>query len=259
MSIAEILTSPDARALIGAVLGLVIGSFMGALAMRWPQGKSVLRGRSCCDGCGATLAPYELVPVLSAFLLRLRCRRCGAPIDPVHLLMETAAALIGAAAFAWAAGPVAAAGWCLLGWILLLLAVLDARHFWLPDALTLPLAFLGLTLGPYATGMSMADSWIGAALGYGLLMAISLGYRRLRGRDGLGLGDAKLLGAIGAWTGWQALPLILLFASTGGLLWALMLALRGRNVDRHMRLPLGTFLCLAVGPALLAGMMLSLS
>lgn len=249
---------PGARALGGAVLGLIIGSFLGALVMRWPQGKGVLRGRSGCDGCGATLAPYELVPVLSALALRLRCRRCGARIDPVHLLMEVGAAIIGAAAFALAAGPVAAAGWCLLGWILLALAVLDARHFWLPDALTLPLAFLGLTLGIYVTGASVTDRWIGAAMGYGVLMAIAFGYRTLRGREGLGLGDAKLLGAIGAWAGWQALPLVLLFASTGGLLWAAMLALGGRDVGHKTRLPLGTFLCLAVGPALLLQGMLSL-
>jgi len=253
VSAVELLASPGVRALAGAVLGLIIGSFLGALVMRWPEGKSVLRGRSCCDGCGATLRPHELVPVVSALASRLRCRRCGARIDPVHLVMEVGAALIGAAAFAFGVGPLAALGWCLLGWFLLALAVLDARHFWLPDALTLPLAFLGLTLGPYVTGALMLDRWIGAALGYGVLMAIALAYRALRGRDGLGFGDAKLLGAIGAWTGWQALPLVLLFASGGGLLWALVLALVGRDVGHKTRLPLGTFLCLAVLPALLSG------
>jgi leader peptidase (prepilin peptidase)/N-methyltransferase len=258
VSAAELLASPGMRALGGAVLGLIIGSFLGALVTRWPQGKGILRGRSHCDGCDAVLAPYELVPVLSALAFRLRCRRCGARIDPVHLVMELGAAIIGAAAFAFGAGPLAAIGWSLLGWILLALAVLDARHFWLPDGLTLPLAFLGLTLGLYATKASVTDRWIGAAIGYAVLMAVAFGYRALRGREGLGLGDAKLLGAIGAWTGWQALPLVLLFASTGGLLWALILAIGGREVSRKTRLPLGTFLCLAVGPALWAGTMLSL-
>ena len=256
MTLVEVLAWPGARALGGAVLGLIVGSFLGALVMRWPQGKGVLLGRSACDGCGATLAAFELVPVLSALALRLRCRRCGARIDPVHLVMEVLAAAIGAAGFALAAGPLAAVGWCLLGWCLLALAVLDARHFWLPDALTLPLAFLGLTLGAYVTGVSMTDRWIGAAIGYGVLMALALGYRAMRGRDGLGLGDAKLLGAIGAWAGWHALPLVLLVASTGGLLWALVMAIGGRAVGHETRLPLGTFLCLAVGPALVLEAML---
>ncbi|HEX7855982.1 MAG TPA: A24 family peptidase [Sphingobium sp.] len=240
----------------GALLGLIIGSFLGALVMRWPREESVLRGRSHCDHCDRTLGVRDLVPVLSALASRLRCRSCGARIDPVHLLMELGAAIIGAAAFGLATGPLAALGWCLLGWIVLALALLDARHFWLPDALTLPLAFLGLTIGPFVTDASMPDRWIGAAVGYGALMAIALGYRALRGREGLGLGDAKLLGAIGAWTGWQALPFVLLIASVAALGWAGVMALRGQAVDGASRLPLGTFLCLAMGPAMLVEAML---
>ncbi|MET0239397.1 MAG: A24 family peptidase [Sphingobium sp.] len=250
MSLADVWAVEGFRTLIGAVLGLIIGSFLGALVLRWPEGRSVLRGRSQCDACGVTLGVRDLVPVLSAVALRLRCRACGVRIDPAHLLMEIGGAAIGATAFALSAGPVAAAGACLLGWILLALAVLDARHFWLPDALTLPLAFFGLTIGPFATQAALPDRWIGAAAGYGVLLAVALGYRALRGREGLGLGDAKLLGAIGAWTGWQALPFVLLIGSVAGLGWAAAMAARGRAVRGDMRLPLGTLLCLAVGPGM---------
>lgn len=251
MTLPALLAEPWIRAGLGALLGLVIGSFLGALVIRWPEERSVVRGRSVCDGCGARLTARDLVPLLSAALLRYRCRRCGAAIDPVHSVMEAGGALVGAAALGLTAGPLAALGWALFGWILLALAVLDARHFWLPDALTLPLAFLGLMIGPWTNDVAVADRWIGTGVGYGVLLAIALGYRALRGREGLGLGDAKLVGAIGAWAGWRALPWLLLLASVGGLLWALAVGLRQGGLRGDMRLPLGTFLCFAAGPAML--------
>ncbi len=236
----------------GAILGLIFGSFFAALITRWPEGKSVLRGRSACDGCGRALRASELVPLLSALALRGRCKTCGAGIDPLHWRMELGCAFIGAVS-AFLCPFLESLGAMALGWILLTLAALDARHYWLPDALTLPLAALGLTVGPWVTGVSFTDALIGAAAGYGALLTVALGYRALRGREGLGLGDAKLLGALGGWFGWQALPLILLGASLLGLGWALAVALasRGRLVGQA-RLPLGTFLCIAAVPAAFA-------
>lgn len=242
------LAEDAARLLIGSGLGAIIGSFLGAAVMRWPRGESVMRGRSRCDSCGRTLGVVDLIPLLAALIRRGKCRQCGARIDPVHMVMEAGCAAIGGIAF-WLAPPLAALLTAVAGWMLLALAVLDARHFWLPDALTLPLAVIGLTLGDWVLPTPFRDRAIGAALGYGLLFALAWSYKRLRGRDGLGLGDAKLLGAIGTWTGWQALPLVLLMASGAGLLWALIERLRGRAVERGTRLPLGTFLCLAVLPA----------
>jgi len=246
------LAAEELRFLIGAGLGVIIGSFLGALVMRWPRGESVMRGRSHCDACGRTIGLRDLIPLIGALLQRGRCRHCGAPIDAAHMAMEAGCALIGGIAL-WAlppfAGLVVAAG----GWLLLTLALFDARHFWLPDALTLPLAALGLTLGDWILPAPFWDRAIGAALGYGVLFILARSYRYLRGREGLGLGDAKLLGAIGAWTGWQMLPLVLLLASSAGLLWALMLKLRGRTIESGTRLPLGTFLCGAAPAAMALG------
>ena len=247
-----LILSDAARFLVGSLSGAIIGSFLGAIVMRWPRGESVLRGRSKCDGCGRTLRAVELIPLVSAPLSRGRCRQCGASIDPAHGVMELGAALIGGLAL-WLLPFPAAILFAVAGWLLLTLAMLDARHLWLPDALTFPLAALGLTLGDWVLPASFPDRLIGAALGYGLLFAIALLYRRLRGREGLGLGDAKLLGAIGAWLGWQLLPLVLLVASVAGLVWALALWLLGREIDGSTRLPFGTFLCLAVVPAALLG------
>lgn len=240
------------RILLGAGAGAIIGSFLGAIVTRWPRGESVVRGRSRCDSCGRTLGPLELIPLLGALLARGRCRSCGARIDPVHMVMEGGAALIGAVLLWWLPLPDAlffAAG----GWLLLTLALLDARHHWLPDALTLPLAALGLTIGDWFLPASFEPRLIGAGAGYLCLFALALAYRLVRGREGLGMGDAKLLGALGAWLGWQSLPLLLLIASVAGLLWALMLKLTGREIDATTRLPLGTFLCLAAVPAAWAG------
>lgn len=250
------MTGPPVLGIAGLILGLIIGSFLGALVTRWPRGEGVVKGRSHCDRCGATLSVRDLVPILSALAAKLRCRQCNAPIDPAHMLMEIGCAAIGAIAFLLAPGWLAALGWSLFFWFLLTLALLDWRHFWLPDALTLPLAFLGLTLGPFVSAVPLPDRWIGAAAGCGALLAIALGYRALRGREGLGLGDAKLLGAIGAWAGWAALPLTLLIAALLGLGWAGLMALRGRGLRADMRLPLGTFLALAAGPAMLVQPML---
>lgn len=231
-------------ALIGALAGAIIGSFLATLILRWPQGRSVLRGRSACDGCGRTLAARDLIPMVSSLLSHGKCRTCGAAIDPLHGRVEAGCAIIGALALGFRP-DLGGIGGMVLGWLLLTLAVLDWRHFWLPDALTLPLAFLGLTAGLWTTDIPLADRIIGAAIGYGGLLAIALGYRAIRGREGLGLGDAKLLGALGAWLGWQALPFILLIASVAGL--AVMLV-TGRARDKTARVPLGTFLALAACP-----------
>lgn len=232
-------------ALVGALAGAIAGSFLSTIILRWPRGRGVMHGRSACDGCGRTLGVRDLIPLLSAMLQRGRCRSCAAPIDPLHGRVEAACAIIGALSIGglpdW--GGIA---WALLSWLLLTLAILDWRHFWLPDALTLPLAFLGFTAGLWATDVTLTDRIIGAAIGYGALLALALGYRALRGRDGLGLGDAKLLGALGAWFGWQALPFILLIASLLGLV--VMLS-TGRARQRTARVPLGTFLALAALPA----------
>ena len=234
--------------LIGVGAGGVAGSFLGALVTRWPRGESVAKGRSYCDSCGRTLGLLELVPLLGWALARGRCRTCGARIDPAHPLLEAGCALIGALAFAMAP-PLPALVLALGGWMLLALALLDWRHHWLPDALTLPFAALGLTLGEWLGLPPFTDRCIGAAAGYGALFVIALGYRALRGREGLGLGDAKLLGGIGAWLGWAALPLVLLIASAGGLAVAGLMAARGHSVDAQTPLPLGTFLCAAIPPA----------
>lgn len=245
------------RFLAGLMIGAIIGSFMANIVTRWPHGKSVVKGRSRCESCGKTLKASELVPLLSALALRGRCSGCGARIDQVHAFVEAGAALIAGLCVLLFPLP-AAILFAIGGWLLLMLAVLDARHFWLPDALTFPLAAIGLTLGDWILPASFQSRVIGAAVGAGALFLIATAYRQLRKREGLGLGDAKLLGAIGAWLGWEMLPLVLLFSSGTALLWLLLRSVYGEAPTRTTRVPLGTFLCLAVVPAWFAGLWLGL-
>lgn len=230
------------------VLGAVIGSFIATLVIRWPQGRSVMAGRSHCDECDAVLGPLDLIPLLSAALARGGCRHCAAPIDPRHWQIELAALAIGVIAGFAVTGPVGMAG-AVFGWLLLALAALDITEFWLPDRLTITLALAGLASSLLGVDPPIIDRFIGGAAGFGALWLIGTVYKRLRGREGLGGGDPKLLGAIGLWLGWQMLPAVLLLASLTGLAIALTTWLMGRGGRLDDRMPFGALLAIAAYPA----------
>jgi leader peptidase (prepilin peptidase) / N-methyltransferase len=231
----------------GAILGSLFGSFIAALVIRWPDGRSVISGRSVCDACGHGLGAVELIPIVSALCQRGKCRHCGAAIDRLHLAIELAAAVVGSVAFGVSPGLAGLAG-AIFGWILIALIALDVAHYWLPDKLTLPLLMVGLGIGFAGISPPLVDRIWGAAGGYLSLAAIAFAYRRVRRRDGLGGGDPKLLGAIGAWLGWQALPMVLLGGSGVGLLYVLFRSLQGKPMTATDRLPLGALMALAAFP-----------
>jgi leader peptidase (prepilin peptidase)/N-methyltransferase len=236
-------------AAVGAIFGAVIGSFLATLFLRWPAGLGVAGGRSRCDGCGTVLAVHSLVPLLSFAWQRGHCVSCGARIDPVHPLMELAAAAIGGLAGAMFAGePAVAVAGAVFGWQLLLLGALDLGHRWLPDRLNLILAATGLGFAALDGWLMLRDALAGMMAGYLTLELVRRLYRRLRGREGLGGGDPKLFGAIGAWLGWVWLPWALVCASLAGLGVAAMLALADRSLPSNLRHPLGTLLALAAWP-----------
>ena len=231
-----------------ALVGAIVGSFLATLVIRWPQERSVMRGRSVCDGCRRQLTASELVPLVSSLVLRGRCRACGAAIDPRHWQVELGCAVIGALAGSAVAEPAALAG-AAFGWLLLTLAALDAAELWLPDPLVLALALVGLASGLVGVPPVLVDRLIGGAAGFVVLWLVGFGYRRLRGREGLGGGDPKLFGAIGVMLGWQLLPAVLLLASATGLALLLLGLARGRDVARDDALPFGSFLAMAAYPA----------
>ena len=226
--------------LLGAAGGAIVGSYLATLVQRWSQGKSASSGRSRCDACGRTLKPAELIPLLSAVASGGRCRTCGARIDPLHWEVEATAAA--GTVISLVLAPTLLQGMILaiFGWILLPLALLDWRHFWLPDRLTLVLAGAGLLLGGTLGISDRIDRLVGGVVGLSTLWAVAWLYRRTRGRQGLGGGDPKLLGAIGLWLGWAALPPVLLVAALTGLAVAIPGGLRATR-----RLPFGTMLAVS--------------
>lgn len=232
--------------ILGGSLGLVAGSFLSTLVIRWPA-DTPLSGRSRCDSCGNQLSARDLVPLLSWAVVRGRCRHCGARIPAIHPAMELAAAALGALALLANPSPAGLAG-ALFGWILLSLLALDMAHLWLPDRLTLPLLGLGLLFG---AGTPM-DRLIGAAIGGGGALAIAFAYRAVRGRDGLGLGDVKLMAALGSWLSAAMLAPLLLLSALAGLALA---AVRARRAGESAAdpVPFGACLALAAYPLWLAG------
>ena len=242
---------PAALGAIGFCAGALVCSFLAVVLIRWPSGRSPLQGRSSCDGCGAQLRLLELVPILSFAALRGRCRRCGSAIDKRQPLLEFIGGLLGLVALLAHPG-LGGFATALLGWWLLLLAALDAQHHWLPDKLTLPLILAGLAVAGLGIGPGFEQRLIGAAVGFAALWAIGFGYRMLRGREGLGGGDPKLLAGLGAWLGWQQLPLILVGAGLLGIASLLLARSRGRTISATDRLPLGALMAVAAWPLWLA-------
>ena len=230
------------------IAGAIVGSFLATLVIRWPQERSVMRGRSSCDGCGRALSPRDLVPLLSAASTRGRCRTCAAPIDARHWQIEAGGVLVGISAGVAVPGPVAAAG-ALFGWLLLALAALDIAEFWLPDALTATLAGAGVATGLLGVDPVPTERLIGGLGGFAILWAVGALYKVVRGREGLGGGDPKLLGAIGLWLGWRMLPVVVFLAALTGLAVVLAGMLSGRRASLGDRLPFGALLAVAAYPA----------
>lgn len=196
----------------------IAGSTALAFARRWPDDlRGWLFGRSRCPSCGTALEARDLVPLASYLALRGRCRHCGRAIDPEYPAVELAALVLAAIAVALLP-PLPALLACLVGWALLAAALIDRRTLLLPDLVSLPLVAAGLLAAWLGLSPpSPLGSLAGALLGLGGLATIAELYRRLRGREGLGMGDAKLLAAAGAWLGPEPLPLVLLVGAIGAL------------------------------------------
>lgn len=240
------MTSVLIAAVLGG-LGLIFGSFVAAVSVRLPRDMDVVAQRSRCMGCEATLRPWELVPVFSWLALRGRCARCDGRISPRYPLIELGAAAVGVWA-AWAAPDSATAiATAALGWQLLLIALVDGEHFWLPDALTWPLAASGVLAAGALHGWSGAGwSVFSLVVGFGVLWGVAWLYRRVRGRDGLGGGDPFLFAGAGAWVGWIGLPSVLLWACAAGLSVVFAQLVVRRRVSGGDRLPFGVFLAIGI-------------
>lgn len=221
-----------------------IGSFLYVLIRRLPQGRPVAWARSVCEACGTALRLRHMVPLVSYAALRGRCHDCGRRIAAEHWHVELAAVLIAAWTMAVDAAPLV---WvdCVFGWSLLTLAWIDAKTMRLPDAITLPLIPAGLFATLWLQPGLATDHAVAIVLGYSMFWLVAAGYRRMRERDGLGEGDAKLLAALGAWVGVERLFWVVLGSACLGLAFAAAERFRGREIRGATAIPFGPCLALA--------------
>ncbi|MGA9854411.1 MAG: A24 family peptidase [Gammaproteobacteria bacterium] len=255
-------------------LGLVVGSFLNVVIHRlpimlereWQNQCAELQGgeipptepynlvmpRSRCPHCGHAISAFENIPVLSYLLLRGRCRACQAHISIRYLLIE----IISGALSGWLAWHFGfgwpALGALLLTWTLLALAAIDVDKQLLPDKITLPVLWLGLLFNLGDSFTDIRSALIGAVAGYLSLWCVYHGFRLLTRKEGMGYGDFKLFALLGAWLGWQSLPLIILLASAAGALVGIGLIL-SRRVQRGIPIPFGPYLAVAGWIALVWG------
>jgi leader peptidase (prepilin peptidase)/N-methyltransferase len=208
--------------------------------------------RSACPHCGHAITAMENIPLLSWLWLKGRCRECQAPISARYPLVELLTALLSlvvAATFAPGWGLLAA---LLLTWVLVVLTFIDLDKMLLPDQLTLPLLWGGLLFNLAGGFAPLADAVIGAMAGYLVLWSLYWAFKLLTGKEGMGYGDFKLLAALGAWLGWQALPIVLLLSSLVGAFIGIGLILL-RNHHQNKPIPFGPYLAIAGWIALLWG------
>jgi leader peptidase (prepilin peptidase)/N-methyltransferase len=241
--------------LIGSFLNVVIHRLPKMMEADWHAQCAELRGetvpdaplynlslpRSACPQCGHQITALENIPLLSWLWLRGRCSACSTPISARYPLVELLTALLSAAA-AWKWGvSVQTIGALLLVWTLIALAFIDLDTTFLPDNLTLPLLWLGLLFNLGGHFASLADAVIGAMAGYLVLWSVYWLFKLATGKEGMGYGDFKLLAALGAWLGWQMLPVTLLLSSVVGATIGVAMILFVKH-DRRVPIPFGPYL-----------------
>ena len=256
-------SSPAIFTGVSALLGLMVGSFLNVVIHRlpkmmelgWRQQCAELRGeepaaapaynlltpRSACPHCDRSIRARENIPILSYLLLRGKCRGCSAPISPRYPVIEAASGLLCAYAawhfgYGWAAG-----GALLLIWALLALAAIDFDTQLLPDDITMPLLWAGLLFNLSGVFAGLHDAVLGAMFGYLALWGVYWLFKLATGKEGMGYGDFKLLAALGAWLGWQMLPLIIILSSLVGAVVGIALMVAAKH-GRNIPIPFGPYL-----------------
>ena len=268
-------SSPLAFVLCTFILGLLVGSFLNVVVYRlpkmmirdWkaqsremlglpaepqPETFNLILPHSRCPHCSHKIRAWENIPVVSYLFLGGKCSQCKTPISKRYPLVELACGLLSAFiawhfGFGWQAGAM-----LVLTWGLLSMSLIDADHQLLPDAIVLPLLWLGLIVNAFGLFTSLTDALWGAVAGYLVLWCVFWLFKLITGKEGMGYGDFKLLAMLGAWGGWQILPLTILLSSIVGTVLGLIL-LRLRNVETSTPIPFGPYLALAGWIALLWG------
>ena len=245
------------------LLGLIVGSFLNVVILRLPKMMEQSWRRECselltrpvstetpislshpnshCPACGANIRAWQNIPVVSWLLLKGRCARCDTPISARYPFVELlTGTLTGLAAWQFGFGPEALSAFILI-WILIALTGIDIDTQLLPDSMTIALLWIGLAVNLFDTWTSLPSAVMGAMLGYGSLWSVYWAFKLVTGKEGMGYGDFKLLGALGAWFGWQTVPVIILMSSFAGALLGISILLL-RRLERDTPMPFGPYL-----------------
>ena len=264
--LAPLFADPALFAIFVGILGLLVGSFLNVVIFRLPKmmehdwhcqcaelrgeplpdtpAPSLVRPRSTCPQCGHQIGILENIPLLSFIVLRGRCSACKARISRRYPLVEAICALI-SAGIALCFGPtLEAIGVLVFTWTLIALTFIDFDTKYLPDALTLPLLWCGLLFNLGNTFTPLPSAVIGAMAGYLSLWSVYWLFKLVTGKEGMGYGDFKLLAALGAWLGWQLLPLVILLSSLVGAIVGIVLIVLARR-GRDIPIPFGPYLAAA--------------
>jgi len=269
-------TDAQTAAIVAGVVGLCVGSFLNVVIHRLPKmldrgwraqcaelaGEAapeqprynLITPRSRCPACGHPISALENIPVISFIALRGRCSACKAPISPRYVFVELLTGALTVAAALRFQGILTVLAACALLWTLVALTFIDFETQLLPDNLTLPLLWAGLIANTAGVmpGVNLRSAVIGAVAGYLFLWAVYWAFKLIRGKEGMGYGDFKLLAALGAWLGWQMLPLIVLLSSlVGAAIGIGLVVFKGR--DHQIPLAFGPFLAIAGAIALFFG------
>ena len=257
------------------VFGLLVGSFLNVVIYRLPLMLESRWRKDCCEllevesevagepltlstpnshcpHCKTPIRPWQNIPVVSYLMLGGKCANCEVSISPRYPILELVTGLL-TMALAWyfPLDP-ALAGAILFTWALISLTMIDVDHQLLPDDITLPLMWLGLAFNVVGTYVSLQDAVIGAMAGYLSLWSVYWAFKLFTGKEGMGYGDFKLLAALGAWLGWQAIPLIILLSSlVGAVVGIALMVVKSRGKD--IPIPFGPYLAAAGWIALLWG------
>ncbi len=242
MTLQAVAHTPMGLAAAG-VLGLIVGSFLNVVIHRLPLRQSVVSPPSSCPSCKARIAPWDNVPVISWILLGGRCRSCRAKISIRYPMVELANGILWVLVLRTAPSWGDAATGAFLCSACLALLAIDYDHQILPDWITLPGIAVGLALSFVSVRRTPLEAALGAALGAGALFLLAFGYEKITGQEGMGLGDVKMLGMIGALLGSAGVVVTLLLGSISGSLVGLGLIL-ARGGTAKTKLPFGVFLAL---------------
>jgi leader peptidase (prepilin peptidase)/N-methyltransferase len=269
-------TTAEVFTVIAFCFGLVVGSFLNVVILRlpkqlysqWkeqseeylnlPQGtndsptETLLWPPSRCSKCGQAIKPWHNIPIISYILLKGRCATCSTPISLQYPLVELFTGIVVATTAYYYGAQLNAIYALFFSVVLIALAGIDVKEKLLPDQITLPLLWVGLIANLNGFFVPLSEAVIGAIAGYLVLWSVYWVFKLITGKEGMGYGDFKLLAALGAWLGWQMLPLIILVSSAvGAIIGILMIVVGGK--DRNLQIPFGPFLAAAGWIALIWG------